>query len=407
MNKFLFSLIPFLFFSSLHAQEWVRFRGPNGSGTSATELPAKWEGKNYKWKVALPGTGHNSPVLFGNKVFVNGAKGKGAQRIVACVDAGSGKVLWHKEFEFDTHKKHKQNSYATSSPTVDNERVYSAWGHKTSLKVIALDHSGGLVWEKELGGVNGGHGFGVSPILHEGLLILPNDQEKGGGFVIALDKLTGETKWKIPRGSKRLTYATPCLYSPASGDPQLILTNWWLGITSLNPLDGKQNWEEDVFGKPHSERAIASPITFNNLVYGTCGFTTKDKHLVAMDPVTGKEVWRIEKSVPHIPTPIIVNSLLYMWGDGGILSCLDPMTGKTHWRERVVDVKDTFFGSPVAAGDVIFCSSAYGKVVAIRASDKFEQLAVNDLEEQCRSTPAIANGNLFIRTYEHLICIQP
>ena len=102
-----------------------------------------------------------------------------------------------------------------------------------------------------------------------------------------------------------------------------------------------------------------------------------------------------------------MNDFLFMWGDGGILSCLEPLTGKTHWRERVLDVKDTFFGSPVAAGDKIFCSSAYGKVVAIRASDKFEQLAVNDLEEQCRSTPAIANGHLFIRTYENLLCIQP
>jgi outer membrane protein assembly factor BamB len=143
------------------------------------------------------------------------------------------------------------------------------------------------------------------------------------------------------------------------------------------------------------------------LFYGTCGFTTKDKHLVAMDPETGKEVWRVEKSVPRIPTPIIANGLLFLWGDGGIVSCLDPLTGTTHWRERIVGVQDTFFGSPVASGDVIFCSSAYGKVVAILASDKFEQLAVNDLEEECRSTPAIANGSLFIRTFGSLVCIGP
>ena len=151
--------------------------------------------------------------------------------------------------------------------------------------------------------MNGGHGFGVSPILHNGLLILPNDQEKGGGFIIALDKLTGETKWKIPRGSKRLTYATPCLYSPASGEPQLILTNWWLGITSLNPLSGKQNWEEDVFGKPHSERAIASPITYKHLVYGTCGFTTKDKHLVAMDPDSARKSGGLKSPSPTSRPP--------------------------------------------------------------------------------------------------------
>jgi len=403
----LFVFLFFCFQISGVAQEWVRFRGPNGSGVSESTFPAKWASSNYKWKVALPGTGHGSPVLYGNKVFVNGSKEKGKVRMVICVDADSGKVLWDKAFPFSTHKKHQQNSFATSTPTVDAERVYSVWGHKPSLKVVCLDHSGKLLWEKELGGVNGGHGFGVSPVLYKDLLILPNDQEKGGGFVIAMDKVTGETRWEIPRGSKRLTYATPCIYTPESGDEQLILTNWWLGITSLQPLTGKQNWEEDVFGKPHSERAIASPITYKNLVYGTCGFTTKDKHIVAMDPAKGKEVWRVEKSVPHIPTPIIVNDLVFLWGDGGILSCLDPITGKTHWRSRLEKVQDTFFGSPVAAGDVIYCISSYGKVVAIRASDKFEQLAVNDLEEECRSTPAIANGHMYIRTFGNLLCIQP
>ena len=388
-------------------QEWVRFRGPNGSGVSKTELPAKWSSSNYKWKVLMPGTGHGSPVAFGNKVFLNVSSEDGKVRMVICVDAVSGKVLWHKEFPFASHKKHNQNSFASSTPTVDDGRVYSVWGHKPSLKVVTLDHSGKLEWEKELGGVNGGHGFGVSPIVYKDLLILPNDQEGGGGFVIALDKKTGETRWQISRGSKRLTYATPCVFTPESGDEQLILTNWWLGITSLDPLTGKQNWEADVFGKPHPERAIGSPITHKHLVYGTCGFTTKDKHLVAINPSSGKEVWRVEKSVPHIPTPIIVNDLLFLWGDGGILSCSDPLTGNNHWRARVENVQDTFYGSPVAAGNVIYCVSSYGKVVAIKASDKFEQLAVNDLEELCRSTPAIANGHMYIRTFENLICIQP
>ena len=402
-----FVFLYFVFQISCVAQEWVRFRGPNGSGLSETEFPAKWGASNYKWKVALPGTGHGSPVLYGNKVFVNGSKEKGKVRMVICVDGESGEVLWKKEFPFETHRKHKQNSFATSTPAVDAERVYSVWGHKPSLKVVTLDHSGKLLWEKELGGVNGNHGFGVSPIVYKDLLILPNDQEKGGGFVIAMDKVTGETRWKVPRGSKRLTYATPCIFKPESGSEQLILTNWWLGITGLEPMTGKQIWEEDVFGKPHPERAIASPITYKNLVYGTCGFTTKDKHLVALDPATGKEIWRVEKSVPHIPTPIIVNDLVFLWGDGGILSCLDPITGKSHWRVRLENVQDTFFGSPVAAGDVIFCISSYGKVVAIRAAKTFEQLAVNDLEQECRSTPAIANGKLYIRTFENLICVTP
>ena len=107
------------------AQEWGRFRGPNGSGVSDTELPVKWTSSNYKWKVALPGTGHGCPVLYGNKVFINGSWENGKVRMVICADAESGKILWQKEFPFETHKKHKQNSFASSTPTVDEDGVYS------------------------------------------------------------------------------------------------------------------------------------------------------------------------------------------------------------------------------------------------------------------------------------------
>ena len=404
--KTIFSLALILAIQSADAQEWPRFRGPNGSGVSEASIPAKWSSDDHLWKTHLPGTGHGSPVLWGKKIFLNAAREDGKIRLVSCVDADSGKVLWTREFKSNTHKKHKQNSFASSTPTADEERVYSVWGHKGELRILAFDHSGMTVWERDLGGVNGNHGFGVSPIIYEDLLILPNDQEKGGGYVIALDKRTGKTQWKIPRNSKRLTFATPCIYPDGKGKEQLILTNWWLGVTSLVPDTGKLNWEKDVFGKPHSERAIASPITYGELVYGTCGFTTKDKHLVAMDPKSGEEVWRTEKSVPHIPTPIIANDLLFMWGDGGILSCLDPLDGKSHWRVRVEDIQDTFYGSPVAAGNRIFCVSSFGKVAVIEAAKEFKQLAVNALNELCRSTPAIANGNLYIRTFENLICIQ-
>jgi outer membrane protein assembly factor BamB len=394
--------------ASAHAQEWTRFRGPNGSGTSETIIPAKWTPDSYRWKVELPGTGHGSPVLWSGKVFLNASRDEGRKRLVTAIDATTGKTLWTTPFESSKHKTHKHNSFATSTPTVDAGHVFSVWGHKGELRVVALDHDGKTAWDRDLGGVNGGHGFGVSPILHDDLLILPNDQEKGGGYIIALDKQTGKTRWKIPRKSKRLTFSTPCIYShPGGGQAdQLILTNWWLGITSLNPGTGKLNWEKSVFGRPHAERAIASPIVTHGLVIGTCGFTTLDKHLVAMDPLKGEEVWRIEQSVPHIPCPIVVNDLLFMWGDGGILSCLDPRNGKTHWRERVKDVRDTYFGSPVAAGNHIFCTSSNGSVVVIEASKTFRQLAVNELEELCRSTPAIANGNLYLRTYGHLYCIK-
>ena len=393
-------------------QNWPRFRGPNGSGVADFSVPAKWSKETYHWDTKLPGSGHSSPVVWGEKVFLNAARDKGKERLVVCVNANSGKILWTKSFAFQTHKTHKHNSYATGTPAVDAHGVYVAWGHKGELQFTALSHEGKLLWQRDLGSANGGHGFGVSPIVHNDLVVLPNDMEKGGGFLIGVDHKTGETRWKIPRKSKRLTYSTPCVFKATGGKEELIFTNWWLGVTSVEPSQGKQLWELSVFGRPHAERAISSPIVAGDLVLSVCGFTTLDKHLVAIRPASAskdgkaKEIWRLEDTVPHIPTPLLTNNRLYLWADNGVITCLRPNSGELVWKARIEGVKDTFFGSPVCAGGVIFCVSAYGQVVAIADDEEFRQLAVNDLDELCRSTPALANGNLYLRLFERLICIK-
>ena len=329
-----------------------------------------------------------------------------------CIDAPSGKVLWTQAFESETHKTNKRNSFASSTPAVDAQAVYVAWGHKAELQVTALSHNGKTLWRSAFGGVTGGHGFGVSPIVHDDLIVLPNDIEKGGGFLLGIDCKTGQARWKLPRESKRLTYSTPCVFPAPSGKNELIFTNWWLGVTAVDPLKGKTLWELSVFGRPHAERAISSPIVANDLVLGVCGFTTLDKHLVAIRPASAskdgkaREIWRLEDTVPHIPTPLLTKNRLYLWADNGVITCLRPDTGKVVWKARTEGVKDTFYGSPVCAGKIIFCSSSHGKVVAIADDEKFRQLAVNDLDEICHSTPALANGNLYLRLFERLVCIK-
>jgi outer membrane protein assembly factor BamB len=295
---------------------------------------------------------------------------------------------------------------------LDKNSVYSVWGHSTELLVTAHSHDGKLLWERDLGGVTGGHGFAVSPIVFEDLLIVPNDQEKGGGAHYGLDCKTGEIKWKVPRASKRLTYSTPCIFISPHGKPELIFTNWWLGFTSLEPKTGKQLWELSVFGRPHSERAISSPIVADDLVLGVCGFTTLDKHLVAIRPASAskdgkaQEIWRMEETMPHIPSPLLAHNRLYLWADNGVITCLRPQTGELVWKARVEGVKDTFFGSPVLAGNTVFCVSAYGQMVAIADDEEFRQLGTTDLGEVCRSTPALANGDLYLRTGKRLLCIK-
>ncbi|HAW98047.1 MAG TPA: hypothetical protein DCX67_05885 [Opitutae bacterium] len=413
MKALLAALVCILTAGSAHASEnWPRFRGPNGAGGADFSIPPAWEKSSFRWEVALDENGHGSPAVWGDLVFLNSAADKGKTRKVICIDARAGKVNWTRSYPSKTHKTHRFNSFASSTPALDAKKVYSVWGHSTELKVCAHSHAGKLLWEKDLGGVKGGHGFAVSPIVFEDLLIVPNDQEKGGGAHYALDCSTGEIRWKVPRASKRLTYSTPCIFTSPKGKPELIFTNWWLGFTSLEPNTGRKLWELSVFGRPHSERAISSPIVAGELVLGVCGFTTLDKHLVAIRPASAsadgkaREVWRMEETMPHIPSPLLSGNRLYLWADNGVITCVRPQTGEQVWKARVEGVKDTFFGSPVRAGSTIFCVSAFGKVVAIADGDEFRQLGVTDLNQVCRSTPALANGDLYLRTAERLICIR-
>ncbi len=413
MKALLAALACILIAGSAHASEnWPRFRGPNGAGGADFAIPPAWEKSSFRWELALDENGHGSPAVWGDLVFLNSAADKGKTRKVICIDARAGKVNWTRSYPSKTHKTHRFNSFASSTPALDAKKVYSVWGHSSELKVCAHSHAGKLLWEKDLGGVKGGHGFAVSPIVFEDLLIVPNDQEKGGGAHYALDCATGEIRWKVPRASKRLTYSTPCIFTSPKGKPELIFTNWWLGFTSLEPNTGRKLWELSVFGRPHSERAISSPIVAGELVLGVCGFTTLDKHLVAIRPASAsadgkaREVWRLEETMPHIPSPLLSGNRLYLWADNGVITCVRPQTGEQVWKARVEGVKDTFFGSPVRAGSTIFCVSAFGKVVAIADGDEFRQLGVTDLNQVCRSTPALANGDLYLRTAERLICIR-
>lgn len=406
---------PFLFalsFSLLCSENWPRFRGNNGDGYADFNIPTEWKESTYRWSLSLDEEGHGSPSVWKNSVFLNSSTDKGKTRKVIAVDAKSGKLKWQRSYRSKTHKTHRFNSFASSTPALDKNSVYSVWGHSTELLVTAHSHDGKLLWERDLGGVTGGHGFAVSPIVFEDLLIVPNDQEKGGGAHYGLDCKTGEIKWKVPRASKRLTYSTPCIFTSPQGKPELIFTNWWLGFTSLEPKTGKQLWELSVFGRPHSERAISSPIVADDLVLGVCGFTTLDKHLVAIRPASAskdgkaQEIWRMEETMPHIPSPLLAQNRLYLWADNGVITCLRSKTGELVWKARVEGVKDTFFGSPVLAGNTVFCVSAYGQVVAIADDEEFRQLGTTDLGEVCRSTPALANGDLYLRTGKRLLCIK-
>ena len=388
-----------------HAQEWTRFRGPNGSGISdAKTIPTQWSDSDFNWKVALPGIGHSSPVLWGEKVFVTSYDEKAGKFYVLCLNTGDGAVRWKKEFSLARTDKHALNSFATSTPTLDAERVYVCRTEPAHITLSAFTHNGEPVWEKDLGPFDVNHGSGASPIVHDGLVVFANEQA-GESFLIAWDARTGAVRWKIPRKSGSGSYSTPCIYEPKQGKPQLIFNSEVYGISGVAPDTGKVLWE---FDKAFDKRSVSSPVLAGEFIIGSCGSGGGGNYVVAVRPgdvVNGKKPERgyeVRRSAPYVPTSVCIGDWLYLWSDGGIISRVHAGTGEVKWQERA---GGNFFGSPVYADRRLFGVSTTGEVVVVAVGEKFQVLARNQLNELTHSTPAIAGGRMYIHTSGHLVSV--
>jgi outer membrane protein assembly factor BamB len=389
------------------ADNWPRFRGPNGSGCSdVTGLPVAWTDADYVWKVDLPGEGISSPVIWGNKLFITSADADAGKRWLLCYDADTGKSLWSREYPFAAHKKHNANSYATSTPAADGEHVYALWQSREQSALVALDHNGQDVWKFEFEKFQGGHGGGISPIVYDGLVIVANEQE-GPSYLVALDATSGKERWRTERSTERASYATPCVFERPDSPAEIIFTEWKQGITSVDAKTGRKIWEIGVFGDT-TERAVSSPIVAGDLVIGTCGFVTGNKHTVAVRPPASgtdalpREVYRIERQVSYLPTSLVHADWLFSWSEQGIVSCYNVTTGEQVWQKRV---GGKFSSSPVCAGNVLYNVDEAGTVTALSATATFQELGRSALDDTCRSTPAIARGKLYLRTNSHLFAV--
>jgi outer membrane protein assembly factor BamB len=385
------------------ADDWPRFRGPNGSGLSADTIPAKWEKSNFKWTLDLPGVGHSSPSIIGDHLFITCAAKDASERMLLCVNAPTGDILWKKTFPNSAFKQHGDNSYAAATPAADAEQVYVAWVAPESYVLAAFDHSGKEIWKADLGPYKSQHMNSSSPILFEDMVIMANDQD-GPSFVIAFDRKTGNVRWKTPRHTKVAASATPCIYQPAGQSPQLILSSTAEGVTAYNPRTGGLLWQVgDVF----KHRVVASPTICGDLIIANCGEGPNGKMLVAIHPPTAKDAkptlaWSLVPNTPYVPTPVARGNHLFIWTDTGTVTCVDGKTGNEIWQERL---GNGFYTSPVCAGDKLFGITKKGEVIVLSAADKPGILARNSLNEMVHSTPAIAGGRMFIHTYGKLICI--
>ncbi|MBI3838862.1 MAG: PQQ-binding-like beta-propeller repeat protein [Planctomycetia bacterium] len=388
-------------------QEWTRFRGPNGSGQSeATTIPVAWSEKEYLWKTDLPGIGHSSPVLWGQKIFLTSADPASGTRYVLGLSASDGKLLWKREYRTAANAVHTQNSLASSTPTVDQDHVYCAWATPEEFTLLALAHDGSEAWRVNLGPFISKHGFGTSPILYGDMVIVTDDQD-ADSFLIAVDRASGLTRWKVPRKvhpQQSTSYSAPCIYKPKNGPAELIVNSWAHGMTSVDPLSGKTNWEAEVLER----RPVGSPIIVEGLILGNCGEGSGNNNVVAVRPgnASGRKpelIYKLDKTyAPYVPSLVAKGFLVFLWGDRGVVACIDGRSGQILWRERV---GGNYSSSPVQVAGRVYCVSTEGEVVAVAAADQYKLLGRSSLGEPSRATPAIAAGRMILRTESHLFAV--
>lgn len=394
-------------------QEWTRFRGPNGQGISdAKTIPVKWTQEDYNWKVKLPGGGHSSPVLWGDKLFITSGDRQAGNSVIYALNVSDGKILWQKEYSLSKYRPNKLNSFATATPTVDADHVYMLWTSLEETILAALNHNGTEIWKRTLEGVHCQHGAGSSPIVYDDMVIFTHEHENissknARSFWIAVNRKTGETRWTLDRQTgPKTSYSTPCVYTPSTGTPQLIFNSNSHGMTSVDPGTGNVIWEV-VSAFP--ARVVSSPVIADDLLVGSCGDGGAGKLLIAIRPgssegsIQPEEAYKIESGYrPYVPTSIAKGGLLFTFLDRGNVSCWNSATGRQLWEEKPAG---RFFGSPVWVDGKLYCITMDGDVVVIKAAETYELLAINPLGETSHAAPAVAGGRMYLRTYSQLFSI--
>lgn len=394
--------------TALAQTNWNRFRGENGWGIIAeSSVPLPWTSDDVAWTVKLPGKGNGSPIIQGNNVYVLSADPNTAERYVLSYDLISGDERWRKSYPSAPHALHTRSSYASSTPCADESAVYVTWAAPTGLVVKAFSHAGEELWSRELGPYVSQHGFGGSPILWENLLIvldsqdafdLPEGVSPGQTMVFAFDSKTGKTVWQRPRETTRVCYGVPAVLKTAAGKDALVMAETGDGLFALDAQTGAPLWNRKTFTK----RSVSSPLVVGDLVIGSEGSGGGGNVLFAVNSKSHEVVFEVRKAAPYVPTPVAKDDLLFLWSDNGIVSCLEWTTGQLVWSERV---GGNVSSSPVIVGDKLVGIAEDGTVTVLAADREFQQLGEVKLGESIRSTPALREDCMLIRTDSSLVRI--
>ena len=412
-------------------ENWPQWRGPGGQGVSnETQLPTEWApDKNVVWKAELPGTGMSSPIVWGDRIYLTSViegdavtghravkhrQGKEEDWIhpdsvagdkkhtfkVVALETATGKLLWERTAYEGTvyDARHRRSSFAGPTPVTDGTMVFAYFGPEG---LYAYDAKGNLAWKAVTPFATLGLGTGTSPVLYENLVIIQRDEDNGDhSTVVAYDKKTGKEVWNTKR-TVEITWSTPVLVQ-ADGRTELV-TNGSEQIIAYDPATGKELWRTTGV----QSNAIHTPLVGHGLVIVTAGYPVKK--VIAIRPgavADGQRVaWEYARGTGYVLSNILYGDYLYLFTDNGIVTCLDPKTGTVKYEGGRIPVPARFMGSPVAFSGLVAMTSEEGDTFMLKAGPTHEIVRTNSVEEAVYSSPAIANGRIYIRGDKHLFAI--
>jgi outer membrane protein assembly factor BamB len=379
--------------------DWPQFRGPTGQGHAlGHKAPLRWsDSENVVWRTELDGAAWSSPILTAGKLYLTNAVPQNDDHSLRaiCLDAESGKELWNVEvFRMDgddAPRIHKKNSHASPTPMLEGNRLYVHFGHQGT---ACLDLTGKAIWKKRIQ-YPPVHGGGSSAVIEGDLLLFSADGAKEP-CLMALDKMTGEVRWKALRDAdakRKFSFCTP-LVIEVDGKRQIISPA--SDYVFSYDLEGNPLWKLHY---PGGYSVVPRPVFANGLVYVCSGFNQPTLHAIRPtgkgDVTTTHLVWKTNKGTPHSSSVIVTQGLLFMAADSGVVSCLDAKTGQLHWKERV---SGACSASLMLAADRIYLPDESGKTFVFSADSKYQLLAQNDLADRCLASFAVTEGSFFIRT---------
>jgi len=392
-----------VFTTVANAEFWPGWRGPRGDGTCLEQnVPTNWDVRGALWKTEIPGKGHASAIVWGDRVYTVTALPATKERVVLCLDRASGRILWQQTVvQGPLENINKENSYASGTPATDGEQVYVAF--RVGDDIVAAAHdltSGKQLWLVRPGTHAGEWGFSNEPVLFQDKVIIDGDS-KGDSFLVALSRDDGRTLWRVSRTHQGISYSAP-LIREIAGRTQLIQCGDRC-VASFDPQTGKQLWTVDG----PSQEFVATPTYSEKAQLVFASSSWPKQVLLAIRPdgngdVTGTHVaWSDNKGAPYVPSMIVAGDFLLTVNNGGVAFCYEAATGKVLWQEKL----GRHHASPVLAGGLVFFINDDGQVNVIKPGAKFDRVAKYELGESCYASPAISDGQVFLRGFQHLFCI--